>query len=93
LHHLIVSATNAQDRRWHVYKRSSGFIQKHIFPGGMRPSPKASRDQIERARLGIVKSAAFGLSYSLTLRRWRETFNQKWDRAVALGFDERFRRM
>jgi cyclopropane-fatty-acyl-phospholipid synthase len=33
------------------------------------------------------------LSYSLTLRRWRETFNQKWDQVAALGFDERFRRM
>ncbi len=81
------------DCRWHVYKRGPDFIQKHIFPGGMLPSPKVLRDQIERAGLGIVRSVEFGLSYSLTLRRWRETFNQKWDQVAALGFDERFRRM
>jgi cyclopropane-fatty-acyl-phospholipid synthase len=81
------------DCRWQVYKRGPDFIQKHIFPGGMLPSPKVLRDQIERAGLGIVRSVEFGLSYSLTLRRWRETFNQKWDQVAALGFDERFRRM
>jgi len=35
----------------------------------------------------------FGASYDLTLRRWHQTFNDRWDEVAALGFGERFRRM
>lgn len=81
------------DRRWDVYKRGVDFIQKYIFPGGMLPCPRVLRDQIERAGLGIERSIEFGSSYDLTLRRWHETFNDKWDQIAAMGFDNRFRRM
>ena len=81
------------DRRWKVYKRGVDFIQKYIFPGGMLPSPSALRAQIEKAGLGVEKSVEFGKSYDITLRRWHETFNDKWDQIASLGFDERFKRM
>jgi cyclopropane-fatty-acyl-phospholipid synthase len=81
------------DRRWKVYKRGVDFIQKYIFPGGMLPAPSVLRDQIEKAGLGVARSVEFGASYDLTLRRWHETFNDKWDQIAKLGFDERFRRM
>ena len=81
------------DRRWKVYKRGVDFIQKYIFPGGMLPSPSALRQQIEKAGLGVEKSIEFGKSYDITLRRWHETFNEKWDQIAAMGFDERFKRM
>jgi cyclopropane-fatty-acyl-phospholipid synthase len=82
-----------QDRRWDVYKRGVDFIQKYIFPGGMLPSPSALRGQVQKAGLVVDKSIEFGKSYDLTLRRWHETFNEKWDQIAQLGFDERFRRM
>lgn len=82
-----------QDKRWEVYRRSVDFIQKYIFPGGMLPSPMALRAEIGRAGLTVVDSIEFGESYSMTLRRWHETFNERWDRVAAMGFDERFRRM
>lgn len=81
------------DRRWKVYKRGVDFIQKYIFPGGMLPSPSALRDQITKAGLGIERSIEFGQSYNISLRRWHETFNQKWDQIADMGFDDRFRRM
>ena len=81
------------DRRWAVYKRGVDFIQKYIFPGGMLPSPTVLRQQIERAGLAVVGSIEFGASYDLTLRRWHQTFNDRWEKVAALGFDERFRRM
>jgi cyclopropane-fatty-acyl-phospholipid synthase len=81
------------DRRWKVYKRGVDFIQKYIFPGGMLPSPTALREQIEKSGLAVVKSVEFGKSYDMTLRRWHETFNEKWDQIAAMGFDERFKRM
>ncbi|MFM2355657.1 MAG: hypothetical protein RLZZ528_1393 [Pseudomonadota bacterium] len=82
-----------QDRRWEVYKRGVDFIQKYIFPGGMLPCPSVLRAEIQRAGLGLVGSVEFGESYSLTLRRWYETFNARWDEVARLGFDERFKRM
>ena len=82
-----------QDRRWDVYRRGVDFIQKYIFPGGMLPSPSALRAEVEKAGLHIAHSIEFGESYSQTLRRWHETFNARWDRVAALGFDDRFRKM
>ncbi len=82
-----------QDRRWEVYKRGVDFIQKYIFPGGMLPSPKALRAEVLKAGLQVTRSIEFGESYSQTLRMWYDTFNAKWDRISALGFDNRFRLM
>jgi cyclopropane-fatty-acyl-phospholipid synthase len=82
-----------QDRRFETYRKGVDFIQKYIFPGGMLPSPTALRREVERAGMDLVRSIEFGPSYSQTLRRWHETFNQKWDTIQGLGFDDRFRRM
>jgi cyclopropane-fatty-acyl-phospholipid synthase len=81
------------DHRWEVYQRGVDFIQKYIFPGGMLPSPTVLRQEIENAGLSVLRSIEFGASYDLTLRRWHETFNAKWDQIAAMGFDDRFRRM
>ena len=81
------------DRRWQVYKRGVDFIQKYIFPGGMLPSPGALKAQVHKAGLDVIRSKEFGESYSITLRRWFETFNEKWDKVASMGFDDRFRRM
>jgi len=79
--------------RWDVYKRGVDFIQKYIFPGGMLPSPVVLRQEVEKAGLTVDTSIEFGKSYDITLRRWHETFNKKWDQVKAMGFDDRFRRM
>ena len=79
--------------RFEIYRKSVDFIQKYIFPGGMLPSPLVLSKQAEEAGLKVVKSIEFGESYSETLRRWHDTFNDKWDQVLAMGFDDRFRRM
>lgn len=81
------------DKRWDVYRKGVDFIQKYIFPGGMLPSPTVLRQQVERAGLDVERSIEFGESYSITLRRWYDTFNDKWDQVASMGFDDRFRRM
>ncbi|MEI4486662.1 cyclopropane-fatty-acyl-phospholipid synthase family protein [Frigidibacter sp. MR17.14] len=81
------------DRRFDIYRRGVDFIQKHIFPGGMLPSPGALKREVERAGLAVAGSREFGESYSQTLRRWHVTFNDRWDEVARLGFDDRFRRM
>ncbi|MEM8775776.1 MAG: cyclopropane-fatty-acyl-phospholipid synthase family protein [Pseudomonadota bacterium] len=82
-----------QDDRFEVYRNDVDFIQKYIFPGGMLPSPSALKTQVANAGLRVLRSIEFGESYSQTLRRWHETFNEKWDQIALLGFDDRFKRM
>lgn len=86
----VITLTEARFER---YRKGVDFIQKYIFPGGMLPSKTALRDEIDKAGLAFRDQVAFGQSYSLTLRRWFETFNARWDEVAALGFDDRFRRM
>ena len=81
------------DRRWEGYQRGVDFIQKYIFPGGMLPSPSALRAQVLKAGLAVERSVEFGQSYNITLRRWHETFNEKWVQIADMGVDNRFRRM
>ena len=81
------------DARWDVYKKSVDFIQKYIFPGGMLPSPTVLRQEVTKAGLRVQHSIEFGKSYSQTLRRWFDVFNDQWDTINDMGFDDRFRRM
>ena len=82
-----------EDKRFDMYRKGVDFIQRYIFPGGMLPSPTVLRQEVEEAGLKVLKSIEFGESYSQTLRRWHDTFNEKWDEVSLLGFDGRFRRM
>ena len=82
-----------EDHRFEAYRNTVDFIQKYIFPGGMLPSPSVLRAEVERAGLQVLRSIEFGESYSQTLRRWHDTFNEKWEEVARLGFDDRFRRM
>ena len=81
------------DARWDVYRKSVDFIQKYIFPGGMLPSPTVLRQEVTKAGLRVQHSIEFGKSYSQTLRRWFDVFNDQWDTINEMGFDDRFRRM
>lgn len=81
------------EQRFQTYRKQVDFIQKYIFPGGMLPSPAALRAEIARAGLRLKGSVEFGQSYSQTLRRWHQTFNDRWAEVARLGFDDRFRRM
>ncbi|NVO28438.1 class I SAM-dependent methyltransferase [Donghicola sp. C2-DW-16] len=82
-----------EDKRWDTYRNGVDFIQKYIFPGGMLPSPRILRQEVQRAGLRVTDHLDFGESYSQTLRRWYEMFNDNWDRIAPMGFDDRFRRM
>jgi cyclopropane-fatty-acyl-phospholipid synthase len=86
----IITVTDA---RWQMYRRGVDFIQKYICPGGMLPAPSVLRAEVEKAGLKVKGSIEFGASYSLTLRRWHETFTDRWGEIRSLGFDDRFKRM
>ncbi len=70
------------------------WIRKYIFPGGQLASVEAIERTL-RAHTGLKISDrySFGRHYAETLRRWRETFEQRANDVATLGFDETFRRM
>jgi cyclopropane-fatty-acyl-phospholipid synthase len=81
------------DDRFPRYRRGADFIQRHIFPGGMLPSPSALRGEMAAAGLTLTDERTFGLDYARTLELWRERFETAWPAIAPLGFDERFRRL
>ncbi|MBL4749756.1 MAG: class I SAM-dependent methyltransferase [Amylibacter sp.] len=81
------------DHLFDNYRKTIDFIQRHIFPGGMLPSPTVLRVEIEKSGLVFCTSKEFGKSYSLTLRRWFDSFNAGWDDIENTQFDTRFRNM
>ncbi len=91
--HATLQIITLQEKRFKMYRKGVDFIQKHIFPGGMLPSPSVLRAEVTKAGLNIKGSVEFGKSYSDTLRRWHEVFNARWEDVAGLGFDDRFRRM
>jgi cyclopropane-fatty-acyl-phospholipid synthase len=88
-----VQAILVQDGRFESYRKGVDFIQKYIFPGGMCPAPTPLREAARAQGLAVEGSLEFGESYSLTLRRWHETFSAEWPTIARQGFDARFRRM
>lgn len=89
----VVQSITVADRLFARYRRGTDFIQRHIFPGGMLPSPGAVEHQARNAGLEMVGDFAFGRDYARTLAQWHERFEAQWPAVKAQGFDERFRRM
>ncbi len=81
------------DDRFDAYRRHVDFIQKYIFPGGMLGAVAPLSRQAAQVGLTLVDTFAFAESYSQTLRRWNERFNDQWDQIAGMGYDDRFRRM
>lgn len=79
------------DNQYPILRDGVDFIQKHVFPGSLLMC---------NARIGEALRACGDLNlfdyedmaphYALTLRRWREVFEERLGEVRALGFDEVF---
>lgn len=81
------------DQYYENYRQSADFIQRHVFPGGMLPSPDVLRRQFERTGLKKLSETTFGLDYARTLAVWNRRFQEAWPELLHLGFDQRFKRL
>ncbi|MFD1379819.1 class I SAM-dependent methyltransferase [Fodinicurvata halophila] len=81
------------NRHFERYRRGADFIQRHIFPGGMLPSPEVLQAHIRQGGLVCTTDRGFGPDYARTLAIWRARFEAAWPRLDPGAFDERFRRM
>lgn len=89
----VVQSIVIRDDLFAAYRRGTDFIQQHIFPGGMLPSPSAFQRAAAQAGLQITDRFAFGADYATTLRHWRKNFEAAWANIAPLGFDQRFQRL
>lgn len=91
--YAMVQSITIANALFSSYRKGTDFIQRHVFPGGMLPSPDAFRRAAARRGLVTRDSFAFGLDYARTLALWKHDFNARWSGIAAQGFDERFRRL
>ena len=89
----VVQSITIANERFAAYRRGTDFIQRHIFPGGMLPSPEVFNRRVASADLRITDSYAFGLGYARTLAQWHHAFSAAWPAIAGPNFDERFRRL
>ena len=91
---LAIQAITMAHERVLATKRSFGWIQKYIFPGGIIPSLQSIDDNLAaHTTLRVTQRRELGAHYARTLHLWRERFNEQWPHIHQLGFDETFRRM
>jgi cyclopropane-fatty-acyl-phospholipid synthase len=95
-----VQTITIADRLWDDYVSTADFIQRHVFPGGMLPSPARLREQVEAAGLRWHGEHWFGPDYAETLSRWYAAFQRAWPAIAALPqregaarYDARFKRL
>ena len=81
------------DRFYEPYLKSTDFIQRYIFPGGMLPSPSILQDHMKQAGLSLQSVNEFGQDYARTLAQWRHDFLAAWDEIREMGFDEKFKKL
>lgn len=90
---VVLQAITIREDRFAAYQRRPDFIQRHIFPGGMLPTPAVLEEQAARAGLALVQTETFATGYAQTLAEWRRRFLAAQADVAALGFDARFRRL
>ena len=89
----VLQVITIADERYAAYRRGADFIQRHIFPGGMLPTPRILRDLAATSGLRIDHQETFGLSYARTLADWHHRFLQALPEVARCGLDERFQRL
>lgn len=80
----------APDERYESYCKSSDFIREHIFPGGHLPSMGACVEAARGTGLSVHNVVDIGEDYAVTLRKWRQAWEEKKDHILQLGYSERF---
>jgi cyclopropane-fatty-acyl-phospholipid synthase len=75
------------------YRRNPDFIQKHVFPGGMLPSPECFAAAARAAGLAVEAPSFHGADYARTLAHWDRRVFAARPEIIARGYDARFLRL
>jgi len=88
-----IQAIIIKDELYNRYRAREDFIQQYIFPGGFLPSFKSLNKLSNKSGLKIEGYHLYGLHYSNTLEKWRESFLNSWDLISRQGFNLNFKKM
>ncbi len=72
------------------YAKSSDFIRRYTFPGGLLPSPDMFVAYANKAGLAVHDAFNFGKDYAETLKRWLHNLDAATQQIMSLGYDETF---
>jgi cyclopropane fatty-acyl-phospholipid synthase-like methyltransferase len=86
----VIQVIAEPDERYEAYCNSSDFIREHIFPGGHLPSVGACVESARGTGLTVHGCEDIGPDYAVTLRAWRNTWEEKKSDVLNLGYSEWF---
>lgn len=89
----FIQTITIADNRFERYRQSGDFIRKHVFPGGMLPSPSVFENRAAGAGLRVNDKFLFGRDYARTLEIWLKNFDSCRAEILALGYNDSFIRM
>ncbi len=87
-----LQAITIADAYFERYRRGVDFIQTHIFPGGMLPSPTAFATHARRAGFAVTGTAFRGADYARTLALWQQRFHALCGQLDPAAYPPRFQR-
>lgn len=88
----VLQVITVPDDYFDTYRRSSDFIRRHIFPGGMLLSNAQIAAVASKSGLVTQNTFSFGEDYARTCRIWAEQLEAQAGRALRFGYDDRFLR-
>lgn len=88
---LVLQAITYPDAEYHLYRKRSDFIRKHIFPGGHLPSLGVISDiTTSKTDLVEIEKDNIAQGYAATLNEWSIRFKNKEATLRKMGFSEQF---
>jgi cyclopropane-fatty-acyl-phospholipid synthase len=91
---MLIQAITISDQRYQQSLTKTDFIKRYIFPGGQLPSNAAITANVAaHTDMQLIGMEDITYDYALTLRAWRERFQNRLQDVRQLGCDEVFVRM
>lgn len=91
---FLLQAIVMPEQGYDDYLRGVDFIQRYVFPGGCLPSTGSILQSVGLScDLRLVHFEDFAPHYAETLRRWRQSFEDRIEDVERLGYDKAFQRL
>src|ERR1700759_4093102 len=89
----VLQVITIDEKRFEQYRRTTDFIQRHVFPGGMLPTKSAIVREANAAGLELVGRETFGESYAGPGGKGPRRCLRAWPAIEQLGAALPFRRL
>jgi cyclopropane-fatty-acyl-phospholipid synthase len=86
----VIQTITIADEFYKKYLKTSDYIREYIFPGGFLPTPSIFRNLAKSHNLQITDEFNFAQSYSKTLLKWLDNFNNVQSEVKKLGYNNQF---